>query len=268
MSGPPRRTKVGYDVTVVLPGIDRVVGESLWEALHTPHRKVGIIHHNRDPVALTFLTWEADEPAARAYAHTLLAEAARRTGLMPELLERVEIVEVIRRERNVTGRPRLVDAPAGHYRTVDIGERGELVAMHEGGLGEWVAHLQTDRSRAVAGRDLLAVLTALLELPSGRKEAWVYEVIATLAGRGTPLGVRYPCPCCDFLTLTEPPSGSHATCPVCWWEDDLVQFEDPDYPGGANRPSLREARANVERIGAVDERYLKSSRPPLPEERP
>ena len=110
-------------------------------------------------------------------------------------------------------------------------------------------------------------LSELFELPHGRKEAWVDEVIEKLGGQRTALGIRYACPCCDILALTEPPPGSHATCPVCWWENDAVQFRDPDYDGGANRPSLLEARATYQRIGACEADSWNTARPPLPEER-
>jgi anaerobic ribonucleoside-triphosphate reductase len=36
--------------------------------------------------------------------------------------------------------------------------------------------------------------------------------------------------------------GSYEICPVCNWEDDPVQEEDPSYGGGANVMSLNEAR--------------------------
>ena len=36
---------------------------------------------------------------------------------------------------------------------------------------------------------------------------------------------------------------------VCFWEDDGVQFNDPDYEGGANEVSLRQARDNYREIG-------------------
>lgn len=39
---------------------------------------------------------------------------------------------------------------------------------------------------------------------------------------------------------------------MCWWEDDPVQFEKPDLPGGANRFSLREAKENYARLGISD----------------
>ena len=32
-------------------------------------------------------------------------------------------------------------------------------------------------------------------------------------------------------------------CEVCGWENDGVQFDDPDYRGGANDENLNEARA-------------------------
>ena len=37
---------------------------------------------------------------------------------------------------------------------------------------------------------------------------------------------------------------SYHICPVCFWQDDAVQLEDPDFSGGANKVSLKEARAN------------------------
>lgn len=164
--------------------------------------------------------------------------------------------------------PRRVEAPPGHYRDVAVGERGRLHAMDGGPLGEWVGYRDADRQTAVAGRDLLAVISELLELPHGRKPQWVYDAIEALAGHRTSLGVRYACPCCDFLTLTDPPSGTHAICPVCGWEDDRVQFDNPDYTGGANGPSLRQARDTFREIGASESRRLERVRPPLAEETP
>ena len=51
--------------------------------------------------------------------------------------------------------------------------------------------------------------------------------------------VRYACPCCGYKTLPQEPPGTYALCPICNWEDDGAQFEDPDYEGGANFYSLR-----------------------------
>lgn len=49
----------------------------------------------------------------------------------------------------------------------------------------------------------------------------------------------YPCPACGFLVFTEPP-GSYEICCVCGWEDDPVQLQSPNCPGGANHLSLYE----------------------------
>jgi hypothetical protein len=79
---------------------------------------------------------------------------------------------------------------------------------------------------------------------------------------------RYACPCCGYLTLLTPPPGSYELCPVCDWEDDGVQFRDPDYEGGANRESLNVARANFRKLGASSPDALSQVRPPRPEEKP
>jgi len=50
----------------------------------------------------------------------------------------------------------------------------------------------------------------------------------------------HSCPCCGFETLEEAPPGTFDICVVCGWEDDNVQFDDPDYGGGANVDSLRQ----------------------------
>ena len=78
----------------------------------------------------------------------------------------------------------------------------------------------------------------------------------------------HKCPCCSFLTLCENPPGTYEICPVCFWEDDGVQFSDPDYVGGANHISLNQARRNYAEFGAAEHRVLKWVRKPLPEEIP
>ncbi len=56
---------------------------------------------------------------------------------------------------------------------------------------------------------------------------------------------RYPCPCCGHRVLGETP-GSYEICPVCFWEDDGVQFRWPAMSGGANKVSLIEAQRNYQ----------------------
>lgn len=79
---------------------------------------------------------------------------------------------------------------------------------------------------------------------------------------------RYPCHCCGFYTLKEEPNGSYEICPVCFWEDDLVQNRDPESWGGANVPSLNEARRNFRALGAMEARFLPYVRPPRKDELP
>ena len=62
--------------------------------------------------------------------------------------------------------------------------------------------------------------------------------------------MNYKCPCCGFYTFKEKPDGGYDICPVCFWEDDLIQSNDEDYCGGANNVSLRQARANYAAFGA------------------
>lgn len=52
----------------------------------------------------------------------------------------------------------------------------------------------------------------------------------------------FPCPCCGQLTLDKQPPGTFTICGVCDWEDDPVQFADPDLEGGANARSLNQQR--------------------------
>ncbi len=79
---------------------------------------------------------------------------------------------------------------------------------------------------------------------------------------------HFRCLCCGCRTLGEAPPGTYEICPVCFWEDDLVQAKDPTYRGGANAVSLTEARVNYLRIGASEPRVLEHVRPPLPGELP
>lgn len=50
----------------------------------------------------------------------------------------------------------------------------------------------------------------------------------------------FQCPCCGNRSFSE--RGGYEICPVCLWEDDPLQSEDPSYSGGANKYSLIEAR--------------------------
>jgi hypothetical protein len=74
-----------------------------------------------------------------------------------------------------------------------------------------------------------------------------------MASRSESLGVdaSYPCPCCGYLVFAQPP-GSYDICPICFWEDDIVQLRWVRYPGGANTPSLADAQRTYVRTNATD----------------
>lgn len=80
------------------------------------------------------------------------------------------------------------------------------------------------------------------------------------------MSAQFPCPCCGYITLAEEPPGTFAIWPVCFWEDDSVQFEYPDRGGGANAISLRQAQANFSELGASEERFRPKVREPRLEE--
>ena len=50
------------------------------------------------------------------------------------------------------------------------------------------------------------------------------------------------CPVCGNNTFTDT-DYEHEICEECFWEYDLIQVENPDYAGGANRHSLIEYKA-------------------------
>lgn len=74
--------------------------------------------------------------------------------------------------------------------------------------------------------------------------------------------MKFTCPCCGYKTLDEEPPGTYDICSICFWEDDAVQYDDPDYGGGANIPSLRQAQRNYNLFGACEERCIEFVREP------
>lgn len=77
---------------------------------------------------------------------------------------------------------------------------------------------------------------------------------------------KYKCPCCDHYTLDDKPDNTFQICPVCYWEDDGVQLNDPSYEGGANVMSLNQARVNFKEFGVIDLQFKEKVRPPLEDE--
>lgn len=75
--------------------------------------------------------------------------------------------------------------------------------------------------------------------------------------------LKYFCPCCGYDTFTEEPPGTYNICPICFWEDDPIQYKDPDYKGGANRVSLRQGQLNYEKYGACEKEMVKNVTKPM-----
>ena len=48
------------------------------------------------------------------------------------------------------------------------------------------------------------------------------------------------CACCGQESL--PPNSIFEICPICGWQDDEVQNDEPDFVGGANGMSLNQAK--------------------------
>jgi hypothetical protein len=74
-----------------------------------------------------------------------------------------------------------------------------------------------------------------------------------------PASNNYPCPCCGYLTFSEPP-GSYDICDICGWEDDEYQLDDPEAPSGANGVSLVQAQRNYSGCGVSDPAIRKTVR--------
>ena len=77
---------------------------------------------------------------------------------------------------------------------------------------------------------------------------------------------KYLCPCCGYKTMSLAPPNTFDICPVCYWEDDGVQYAKPDYANGANKISLNEAKANFSKFGAILEEYSNKTRKPFDDE--
>jgi len=78
--------------------------------------------------------------------------------------------------------------------------------------------------------------------------------------------MTYKCPCCGYYTLDEAPGNTYNICPVCYWEDDFVQFKDFIYSHGANAVSLEQARKNYLEFGACEPNMVPYVRKPLLDE--
>ena len=143
---------------------------------------------------------------------------------------------------------------------VTLADGRTLYATRDDPTADWVVRVDDDLATERRGRWLLPLVYQALGLGvDNRPQAM--RVVDRLTGFDTPVGRRFPCPCCDLLTLEEPPTGTHQLCPVCYWEDDAQQYEHLDQLSGANGVTLRQARDNFVASGVSDQAHRGSVRP-------
>jgi len=70
---------------------------------------------------------------------------------------------------------------------------------------------------------------------------------------------REICPCCDYVTLPE--RGNYLICPICFWEDEGGDIDEPELHSGPNHMTLRQGRTNFQKYGACDEKMVKNVLP-------
>lgn len=68
------------------------------------------------------------------------------------------------------------------------------------------------------------------------------------------------CPCCGYDTFDPNDRGNYSICPICFWEDDPIQFDKPDMDGGANRVSLITGQMNYDKFGACEKDMARNVR--------
>lgn len=75
---------------------------------------------------------------------------------------------------------------------------------------------------------------------------------------------RYPCPCCNYKTFTEPIKECWGDiCEVCYWEIDFF-IKDDNSPSNANHGlTLNKARENFKKFGVCEQSMLKNVRKPF-----
>lgn len=262
---PDARPHAQYHVELLLPR-----GRELPELVRTMHgfdRTLGIIE-GAAPVGtrLVVLTRDSSPDAARERALAVLRKAAKAHEQSHVVAD--VTVGAITLYQPLAGSGRQVGVPAGDdHQELCVGGRTIAAVREPHPLGEWIVWLVGEEP-AWRGRDLGGLARELFQSPHGARDPRVEELRTQLLGHATPDGIRFPCACCEYLTLDEAPPGTHAICGVCRWQDDGVQFVDPKYDGGANSPSLVEARETFRRIGVSEKRLQPYARPPKPHEIP
>ena len=72
---------------------------------------------------------------------------------------------------------------------------------------------------------------------------------------------REKCHICGYYTFEDGLGLTYDICPVCFWEDYVIDYDDPNADTGANCVSLQEARENYLKIEAIHPSLKKYVRP-------
>jgi endogenous inhibitor of DNA gyrase (YacG/DUF329 family) len=74
--------------------------------------------------------------------------------------------------------------------------------------------------------------------------------------------LRHPCPACGYYVFSEL-DAQDEICPICSWQNDLVDLETMYEAMGPNKVSLEEAQQSFAKRGAVEDRFVTKVRPPM-----
>ena len=61
------------------------------------------------------------------------------------------------------------------------------------------------------------------------------------------------CPCCGYNTFNPQKRLELDICPICFWEDDPLQYGNPELEFSCNLASLKQAQQNFDAFGASEE---------------
>jgi hypothetical protein len=93
----------------------------------------------------------------------------------------------------------------------------------------------------------VAILKQRMAVASGESPG--RDAIQRPAGAGSHVEssgpMMHPCLGCGFCVLDAPAGSSYVICPVCGWEDDVREGDDPYFQGGANGASLADHQQSV-----------------------
>lgn len=183
-------------------------------------------------------------------------EAVRRNALSPEQAERLICLP---RHLSVLERDGLA------HEFLEILEEG----LHVDDFSYALCGEKQKKTQRRYLKNLIRRMAALLrDVPDVHIMSWHLDVVED---RHEPAELdkapMHACACCGHITLVNPTgSGSNDTCPVCHWEDNGVQNEDPLAIQTMNPVCLMEARKNYKAFGACHAKFKDAVRPPLPSE--